>query len=77
MKTSSVSSSCLRLWQAGAQGLRELRVLCVCCHVCCCRTANYKMTGVGVEDLEVSFPWTAYMGHHEGQPLLLPQSTCD
>lgn len=33
----------------------------------CCRSANYKITGVGVEDLEVSFPWTAYLGHHEGE----------
>jgi hypothetical protein len=31
------------------------------------RTANYKVTGMGVEDLEVSFPWTPYMGHHEGK----------
>lgn len=58
-------------------------------HVLPCpnRTANYKVTGVGVEDLEVSFPWTAYLGHHEGEllrftaltvcqalPLLFPSS---
>lgn len=36
------------------------------------RTANYKVTGMGVEDLEVSFPWTPYMGHHEGKGRVPP-----
>lgn len=52
--------------------LRLLQLLtpdtCVCVH----RTANYKITGVGVEDLEVSFPWTAYLDHHEGACLARP-----
>ncbi|KAF8061410.1 hypothetical protein HT031_004501 [Scenedesmus sp. PABB004] len=26
---------------------------------------NFKVTGVGVEDLTVEFPWTPYLGHHE------------
>ncbi|KAF6249078.1 pectin lyase fold/virulence factor [Scenedesmus sp. NREL 46B-D3] len=26
---------------------------------------NFKVTGVGVEDLTIEFPWTPYLGHHE------------
>ncbi|KAF8061409.1 hypothetical protein HT031_004500 [Scenedesmus sp. PABB004] len=29
------------------------------------RSFNFKVTGVGVEDLTVEFPWTPYLGHHE------------
>jgi hypothetical protein len=36
-----------------------------CC--CCCRSNNFKVTGVGVEDLQIEFPWTPYLGHHEGK----------
>ncbi|WIA31910.1 hypothetical protein OEZ86_002770 [Tetradesmus obliquus] len=29
------------------------------------KSANFKVTGVGIEDLAIEFPWTPYMGHHE------------
>jgi hypothetical protein len=30
------------------------------------RSFNFKVSGVGVEDLAIDFPWTPYLGHHEG-----------
>jgi hypothetical protein len=35
--------------------------------VCCCSSQNFKVTGVGIEDLTIEFPWTPYLGHHEGE----------
>jgi hypothetical protein len=48
-----------------------LLLLCLLRHALppftCCRSANFKVTGVGIEDLAIEFPWTPYMGHHEGE----------
>lgn len=40
------------------------------------RSPNFKVTGVGIEDLTVEFPWTHYPGHHEGASRLAPAGWC-
>ena len=36
------------------------------------RSPNFKVTGVGIEDLTVEFTWTHYRGTHEGESQVAP-----